>query len=95
MNPQTPKTKDKLDLLLERCERERKEFENHFLWKALGVSPQAFFAHVRQSLQASGIDERVWQARLDKAKKEIETGVRERSGTYRAVDFKNMRGLRA
>jgi len=86
--------KDKLELLLERFEKEQEEFENHWLWKQLGTTPQAFFAKVNESIEKSGIDKQVWENKLIEAKKTLQTRLNEKKGQYQRVNFKTLKGLR-
>lgn len=86
---------DKLDALLVRFEHEQKEFENHWLWRELGTPPKVFFAKIQETIETSGIDKTVWQAKLAEAKQVIETRVKERERTYAPMNYKTLTGLRA
>lgn len=89
----TAERKDQLQELLDRYQKEQREFENHWLWKELETTPKAFFAHVRASVQKSGIEPHVWQQKLEEAKQVIETRVKEREEA-KTVNFKRLKGLR-
>lgn len=92
---QQTQTKDALTLLLERCEREQREFQNHWLWQELKTTPQDFFARVKRQVAQSGIDPEVWRQKLSEAKQAIETRVKERAAKYERVNFKHCQGLKA
>lgn len=86
--------KDNLELILQRYEEEQKEFENHWLWKKLGTTPQVFFAKVNEYVEKSGIDKNIWEHKLAEAKKTLQTRMNEKNGQYQRVNFKNIKGLK-
>jgi hypothetical protein len=95
MSQQNPKEKDKLQLLLERYQREQREFENHPLWKQLGTTPKGLSEMTRREVQKRGVSPAEWQVMLVRQMQIIKTQVRERVGEYEPVNFKRYSGLRA
>ncbi len=87
-------SKDPIEIVLERYEREQREFEQHWLWKELGATPQEFFAMIDRSVKANGIAPEVWQAKLNDARKAIATRVQESKADHKKVAFQTFRGLR-
>ena len=87
-------TDDKITEVLKRYKDEQAAFENHWLWKKLNTTPQAFFKKVNEYVENSGIDKQVWQQKLSDAKKSIEVRLNEKQGKYKTVNFKNMTGIK-
>lgn len=85
---------DVTELALKNMARAQREFENHELWKKLGVTPKEFFAKVNEYIEKKGIDKAVWKQKLAEAKAVIETRVREKNGNYPNVNFRMLRGVR-
>lgn len=86
---------DNLQILLNRFDAEQRDFENHPLWRELGTTPQEFFEKVRATVESSGIDPRLWQAKLAEAKQAIETRTKEAWRNYNQPSFNPIIGLRA
>lgn len=77
------------------CERDRREFENHWLWRELGTTPRDFFAAVDAYVSASGIPRAEWDAKVLKAKCDIESRVREERLPKRPFSYALLAGLKA
>lgn len=86
---------DNLQTLLNRFDREQRDFENHPLWRELDTTPQEFFTKVRSAVENSGIDPRLWQAKLAEARQSIQTRIKETQRDYHPPHFKPIIGLRA
>lgn len=87
-------TDEKVVQILKDYHSQQKDFENHPLWKELGVSPQQFFKKVDDYIKSSGIDQRVWQQKLKEAKRVIDTRAKEQVGDYQKIQFNQKRGIR-
>lgn len=98
MNTPSKEKSEKIDdvteLALKNMARAQREFENHELWKKLGVTPKEFFAKVNEYIEKKGIDKVVWKQKLAEAKAVIETRVHEQKGLYQSVNFRVMRSLK-
>lgn len=79
MNP-TPH--DPVRDILQKYEKEQREFEKHWLWQKLKTTPKEFFDHVDQVIRDSGIPPQIWQQRLKEARQTIETRIREKYRMY-------------
>lgn len=86
--------KDKIQQLLERYEREQREFEGHWLWKQLGTTPREFFSMIEKSVQSSGLSEGEWKSKLQQARQVVATRVQEAKGNYQQTNLQAYRGLR-
>jgi hypothetical protein len=86
---------DPVQKALQDYEREQREFENHWLWKELRITPQEFFEMIERQVQKSGIEKEEWERRLAETKKMIETRMREQRGQYEGANLKRFIGLRA
>lgn len=84
----------KVARILKDYHNQQKDFENHPLWRELGVSPKEFFRQVDEYVQKSGIDQRIWKQKLAEAKRVIETRAKEQAGEYKAVNLNQQRGIR-
>lgn len=73
---------DKKDPILHQYEASQREFENHALWKRLGMKPDEFFDQLDRQVVESGIPPQVWRQKLNETRQIIETRVRESHRLY-------------
>jgi len=83
---------DKISSCLKKYKTEQKKFENHWLWRELNMSPKEFFEKVKEYVDKSGIDKRIWDQKLKEAKKALQVRMNEKQGEYKKVDFKKYQG---
>jgi len=65
---------------LEMLEKENEAFENHRIWRALGLRPAEFFQGVRRYLSRSNVPEREIRRAIEDARAVSERKVRETRG---------------
>lgn len=81
--------------VLDRYEREQREFEDHWLWRELGTTPADFFSAVDAYVEASGIPRSEWDAKVRAAKLALESRVREQRRPECRFSLNMLTGLKA
>lgn len=76
---------DPLESLLETYQKEQRAFEDHWFWKKIRMSPKEFFSKIEKEMHHP-FSQKVWKEKLDQAKKNIETQLKERHRHYKSPD---------
>jgi len=77
--------KDPLESLLEAYQKEQREFENHWFWKKIQMTPKEFFSKIGKNIPCP-FSQKVWKEKLDHARKNIETQLKEKYRNYKLPD---------
>lgn len=82
------------DDFMKKMAEEEKSYQDHWVWKKLGCTPKEFATAVSEQVKKSGVDEKIWQERLQGFRDQIETSVREKKGNYQKTNLRLLGGIR-
>ena len=85
---------DELEICLAKAKESQREFDNHWLWTSLKMTPKSFFERVRTQVEVLGVDKNLWEQKVREARLAIEIRSREKKGEYQKMDYAIFRGFK-
>ena len=75
-------------------EKDEKEFQNHWVWKEMGCSPETFFKQIENYVESLNIPQFQWEEAYQKAKQASRIRALEKHNRINTDPFKLMGALK-